>query len=127
MRKRAPNCPQYLTTSRLLLPLFLCRLFLVRLAFILSRSGHGHSHGIGGGHGHSHGGSGENINVRAALIHVIGDIVQSVGVVIAGALIWYNPDWHLADPITTFLFSILVVSHPLPVRGGWARWWQCCT
>ena len=43
----------------------------------LHGGGHGHSHGGGGGHGHSHGGqSGSNINVRAAMIHVIGDFIQ---------------------------------------------------
>ena len=73
---------------------------------------HGHSHA--GGHGHSHGGDGDNINVRvwlgatcavvlvcacvhdlwalsraqAAFIHVIGDLVQSIGVVIASIIIW---------------------------------------
>jgi len=99
---------------------------------VLFSSGHGHSHGLsGGGHGHSHGGHGghdeenpeteslvsstaaaeheENINVRAALIHVIGDAIQSVGVMLAAALIWYNPTWNIADPICTFLFSILVL------------------
>jgi Co/Zn/Cd efflux system component len=50
---------------------------------------HGHSHGPGSAHGHSHddGGHGnkgdrdavaDNINVRAAYIHVLGDMVQSV-------------------------------------------------
>lgn len=51
----------------------------------------------------------QNINVRAALLHVIGDAVQSIGVMVAAALIWYNPDWKIADPICTFLFSIIVV------------------
>ena len=51
----------------------------------------------------------ENINVRAAFIHVIGDLVQSIGVVIAGYIIWFKPSWKLADPICTFLFSILVL------------------
>jgi len=88
--------------------------------------GHGHSHG-GGGHGHAHGENSnneavankkptENINVSAAYIHALGDLIQSVGVCIAGGLIWYFPGtedkyyyWQLADPITTFLFSILVL------------------
>ena len=35
-------------------------------------------------------GSEENINVRAAFIHVIGDLLQSVGVVIAGYIIWFK-------------------------------------
>jgi zinc transporter 2 len=43
--------------------------------------------------GHSHGhGSGDNINLRSALVHVIGDLLQSVGVAIAGLLIWLNPE-----------------------------------
>ena len=78
--------------------------------------GHGHSHGGGGGHDHSHskteaptrkvtlshslstaratnrGSSKEraNINVRAAFIHVLGDIVQSVGVLVAAYIIKYK-------------------------------------
>uniref|UniRef100_A0A1I8GRJ5 Zinc transporter 2 n=1 Tax=Macrostomum lignano TaxID=282301 RepID=A0A1I8GRJ5_9PLAT len=49
--------------------------------------------------GHSH-----NLNVRAAFIHVIGDLIQSVGVMIAAI-----PDYKLADPICTFIFSVLVL------------------
>lgn len=51
----------------------------------------------------------ENLNIQAAFIHVIGDFVQSVGVCIAGGLIWYDPSWQIADPIATFLFSVLVL------------------
>lgn len=42
------------------------------------------------------------------MIHIIGDIIQSVGVVIASLLIYYNPKWIIADPICTFVFSIIV-------------------
>jgi hypothetical protein len=67
-----------------------------------------------GEHGHSHGGGGgglddSNINVRAAFIHALGDLIQSIGVMIAAALIWYNPEWRIADPICTFVFSALVM------------------
>ena len=31
-----------------------------------------------------------NINVRAAFIHVIGDLIQSIGVVLAGYVIWFK-------------------------------------
>ncbi|KAG9404860.1 hypothetical protein AC1031_005071 [Aphanomyces cochlioides] len=76
---------------------------------------HGHDHDHG--HSHSHGGhdhdSGkpqlENLNIQAAYIHALGDFIQSLGVCVAGALIWYNPKWQVADPIATFLFSILVL------------------
>jgi len=69
-------------------------------------SHHGHSHAGGGGHSH---GDHENLNVRAAFIHVVGDLVQSVGVMIASVIIWIVPEAHIADPICTFLFSILVL------------------
>jgi len=73
---------------------------------------HGHSHeGHGdekGGHG-GHGDSEENINVRAAYVHALGDLVQSGGVCIAGGLIWYDKKWQLADPAVTILFSLMVM------------------
>ena len=122
--------------------------------------GHGHSHGGGGGGGRNkrrgeeeeeekeEEGEGEgeggrrgrkvkkkglhnkNINVHAAFIHVVGDLIQSIGIVIAGYIVWFKvklyrylvvkglkckhcyvmqPEWKLADPICTFLFSILVL------------------
>lgn len=67
---------------------------------------HGHSHGGGGGGGGSHG---ENINVRAAFIHVLGDVLQSIGVFCAAIIIYFKPNWQLADPICTFIFSVIVL------------------
>lgn len=39
-------------------------------------------------HNHSHSGT-DNINIRAAVIHVIGDFIQSVGVFLAAVVIYY--------------------------------------
>lgn len=65
---------------------------------------------VDGAAAHSHHSAAfENINVRAAYIHALGDFIQSLGVCLAGALIWYNPAWQIADPITTILFSFLVL------------------
>jgi zinc transporter 2 len=47
-----------------------------------------HDHG-GHGHGHGHGGE-ESINLKGAVIHVLGDLIQSLGVAAAGALIWWK-------------------------------------
>ena len=95
---------------------------------------HGHSHGHSHDHSHSHShpkvhytnGSEhdshiemqkhqENVGVRAAALHVLGDIIQSVGVTIAGVLIFINPEWKLADPICTFVFSIIVMGTTFPI------------
>ncbi|XP_075244818.1 proton-coupled zinc antiporter SLC30A2-like [Convolutriloba macropyga] len=56
-----------------------------------------------------------NINVRAAFIHCLGDLVQSTGVLIAATIIKLKPDWILADPICTFFFSILVLFTTLTI------------
>jgi zinc transporter 2 len=44
-------------------------------------------------------------------------MVQSVGVIIAAVLIYFKPEWKRADPICTFLFSILVIFTTIPVMA----------
>jgi zinc transporter 2 len=48
---------------------------------------------------HHHHKKKENINVRAAFIHVLGDLIQSIGVLIAAIIIFVKPEYRLADPI----------------------------
>ncbi|KAK9053097.1 hypothetical protein SSX86_029727 [Deinandra increscens subsp. villosa] len=50
-----------------------------------------------------------NINVQGAYLHVLGDSVQSIGVMIGAAVIWYNPNLKIIDPICTLLFSVIVL------------------
>ncbi|CAF93913.1 unnamed protein product, partial [Tetraodon nigroviridis] len=62
------------------------------------------------GHGHSHMlGSHDNTSVRAAFIHVVGDLLQSIGVMVAAIIIYFWPQYKVADPICTFLFSAFVL------------------
>ncbi|XP_054738513.1 proton-coupled zinc antiporter SLC30A2 [Anastrepha obliqua] len=95
---------------------------------------HGHSHAHAHAHSHSHasathndllqlngsntGGNemkhakkcdtAENLNLRAAMIHVIGDLIQSIGVFLASILIQFYPNAKFADPLCTVLFSFIV-------------------
>lgn len=57
----------------------------------------------------------EDVNVRAAFLHVLGDLLQSVGVTIAATLIYINPEWKIADPICTFFFSFIVMCTTIPI------------
>ena len=66
-------------------------------------------------HDHHHHAEEENINIRAAVVHVIGDMLQSIGVIIASVLIYIWPETKIADPICTYLFSILVIITTIPV------------
>ncbi|AWP16139.1 putative zinc transporter 2-like [Scophthalmus maximus] len=91
----------------------------VLMVLILHQSGapHGHSHGSrqqqrrGDVERRRHG----NASVRAAFVHVVGDLVQSVGVLLAAAVIHIWPECKVADPICTFLFSVLVLGTTFPV------------
>ncbi|XP_076267853.1 proton-coupled zinc antiporter SLC30A2-like isoform X1 [Rhynchophorus ferrugineus] len=65
-------------------------------------------------HTHSHGGvtataTSDNINVRAAAAHVLGDLLQSVGVLIAATVVKIFPDAQAADPICTLVFSVIII------------------
>jgi zinc transporter 2 len=74
--------------------------------------GHDHHHGLGGGHaGHNH----ENMNIRAAFVHILGDIVQSIGVIIAAIIIFFKPEWQVADPICTIIFTVLCIFTTVPI------------
>jgi len=55
------------------------------------------------------------MNIKAALIHVIGDIVQSIGVLIAAIVLYFYPNYWMIDPICTFLFSVLVLFTTIPI------------
>ncbi|KAL3109064.1 hypothetical protein niasHT_012626 [Heterodera trifolii] len=63
-------------------------------------------------HEHHH----KNLNIRAAFVHVLGDLVQSLGVLIAALIIKFT-GYAIADPICTFMFSILVLVTTVPVFG----------
>lgn len=105
-----------------------------------------HQHVPHAGHGHSHNhcapppepgqaSQHANLNVRAAFIHCVGDLLQSIGVLTAAIIIWFKvslstlvwpssranscklernvfvlqPEYKVADPICTFIFSALVI------------------
>ncbi|WP_085521540.1 cation diffusion facilitator family transporter [Tuberibacillus sp. Marseille-P3662] len=50
----------------------------------------------------------ENLNLRAAFLHVIGDLLGSVGAIIAALLILFF-NWGIADPIASVVVAVLVL------------------
>ena len=103
--------------------------FNVIMGIVLAKSGVPHNHGLQGHdhdhehdheheHEHNHHDSNdeevglhseeENVNLRASFIHVLGDALQNIGVLIAGGIIFLFPNFAIADPICTYIFSIIV-------------------
>mmetsp|Transcript_17349 Transcript_17349/g.25717 ORF Transcript_17349/g.25717 Transcript_17349/m.25717 type:complete len:407 (+) Transcript_17349:25-1245(+) len=58
-----------------------------------------------------------NINLDAAVLHALTDMCQSIGVLIAGLLIWWKPNWKIADPIVTLIFVVLVLNYTRTLLG----------
>ncbi len=58
---------------------------------------------------HSH----ANLNIRGAYLHIVGDALSSVGVVIGGVVILYT-GWYLIDPILSIMISLVII------YGAWS-------
>ena len=86
-------------------------IFNVILGVVLHQpcSGDDKEAGLASGHSHKH------VNVHAALIHVIGDLIQSVGVLISAITIKIFPSCKWLDPACTGVFSVIVFCTTLPI------------
>lgn len=49
-----------------------------------------------------------NLNLRGAYLHVLGDLLGSVGAIAAGAVIWLT-GWTLADPLISIALALLIL------------------
>jgi cobalt-zinc-cadmium efflux system protein len=52
--------------------------------------------------------AGENLNVRGAYLHVLGDLLGSIGAILAGILI-LTKGWMMADPIISVVIASLIL------------------
>ena len=50
----------------------------------------------------------EQFKRKSAFLHVLGDMLGSVGAIIAGLLIYFF-DWNIADPIASVIVAILII------------------
>ena len=102
--------------------------FNVIMGIVLTKSGVAHSHGLkkcdhDHDHEHEHGDDSDeevalhceeeepkntNVNLRASFIHILGDAIQNIGVLIAGVIIYFAPRYSIVDPICTYIFSVIV-------------------
>ena len=58
-------------------------------------------------------GDSDHVNVKGAVLHVMGDLLGSVGAIIAAIVIWYT-GWTPIDPILSVFVSLLIL------RSAWS-------
>lgn len=79
------------------------------VTFILGGHDHAHDHKHGEGHGHEHekGTKKRNLNVQSAFLHVLGDAISSVGVIVAAVIIHYTKvEW--IDPLISIMIGVII-------------------
>lgn len=57
----------------------------------------------------------DSLNVRAAYLHALGDLAQSVGVIVAAIVICVDSRLSFVDPICTLVFAALAVATTAPL------------
>lgn len=64
-----------------------------------------------------HRGSKENLNIKGAFLHVIGDLLGSIGAIVAGILVY---GWHLyiADPIVSIVIALLILNSSIRITNS---------
>ncbi|XP_055348929.1 uncharacterized protein LOC129595828 [Paramacrobiotus metropolitanus] len=97
----------------------------VAVAHDQSHHDHGHHHGHGHDHHHDHsdkkpngkGKSGSQMNMHGVFLHVAGDALGSVIVMVAALVIWLT-DWdyrHYIDPALSLVSVIVILSMTIPL------------
>jgi len=73
------------------------------IAALALREGHSHGHV-----GHDHDEAEGDLNMRSALLHMVGDALASVGVAVAGAVILLSGRFDRLDPIVSMGIGLLI-------------------
>lgn len=55
-----------------------------------------------------------NINVDSAYLHVLGDMLMSLGVITAATVIYFRPDLWWFDPVCTYAFAVMILFTSYP-------------
>ncbi|KAI6783113.1 zinc homeostasis factor 1 [Emericellopsis cladophorae] len=84
----------------------------------------GHNHTLPpkkskGGHGHSHGDMGMN----AMVLHVIGDALGNLGVIVSALIIWKTnwPGKEYADPLVSLVITAIILKTAIPLTSATSK------
>ncbi|EFE42431.1 hypothetical protein TRV_02871 [Trichophyton verrucosum HKI 0517] len=75
-------------------------------------------HGGHGGHGHGH-----DLNMRGVFLHVLGDALGNIGVIVSALFIWLTDyTWrYYADPAISLLITVIILFSAIPLCKAASR------
>lgn len=59
--------------------------------------------------------SNKNSTVRAVFLHILGDILSGIAVIITSIIVKFQPTWVIVDPLCIFIFAIIFFLTVFPV------------
>ena len=72
-----------------------------------------------GGHGHNH----ADMGMNAMILHVIGDALGNVGVIVSALIIWLttSPSRFYADPAVSLFITLIILKSTIPLTSATAK------
>jgi cobalt-zinc-cadmium efflux system protein len=64
-----------------------------------------------------HGADQNNLNIKGAILHVVGDLMASFAAIVAAVIILIMPGWTIADPILSVVASALILRSAIGLVG----------
>ncbi|CAG8974935.1 hypothetical protein HYALB_00007612 [Hymenoscyphus albidus] len=73
--------------------------------------------------GHSHGHNHDDMGMNAMILHVIGDALGNVGVIVSALIIWLTnwPGRYYADPAVSLFITIIILRSAIPLTKATAK------
>ena len=96
--------PQPVKSIEMLVIAFIGLIANLIVVFVLGGHGHDHEHA----EGEEEHEEAEDLNVRSAYLHVLGDAISSVGVILAAVVIWLT-NWQWVDALMSVFIGILIL------------------
>jgi solute carrier family 30 (zinc transporter), member 1 len=84
---------------------------------------HGHSRPKDPDSGHSHGHSHGDLNMRGVFLHVMGDAMGNIGVIVSALVIWltHSPERFYVDPAVSLLITVIILHSAIPLCKAASR------
>ena len=100
--------PQEIQSTEMLIIAVIGLVVNLVVAFVLGGHGHDHDHQKDHEHQHAHEPKKRNLNVQSAFLHVLGDAISAVGVIVAAILIGLTGrNW--IDPLISILIGVIIL------------------
>ena len=56
-----------------------------------------------------------NINIKSAFLHLLGDTVSSIAVILTATILMFKPDWYMLDTILSIAIALYIIKESISI------------